>query len=108
MSLMSCLNKDLLCLCNKTMSLLHVDETLNLNPMLISILQVPALPGWVWLWAEAFRTVSTFVKAFQLVRPLKRKAADLKDMLRPADFPTVDVMIPCYNEPVKVRERPGG
>lgn len=56
-----------------------------------------------WAFAEMVRFFSTLFKAFQLLMPIKRAPINLDKLLERKDFPTVDIMIPCYNEPLEVR-----
>ena len=56
-----------------------------------------------WGFGEVVRLLATLFKAFQLLMPIKRAPIRLNTLLDPKDYPTVDVMIPCYNEPVEVR-----
>jgi len=52
------------------------------------------------LFAEAYTWVVLFLGYLQNARPLKRPRAELP--LDPASWPTVDVFIPTYNEPLSV------
>src|SRR5579862_5438648 len=52
------------------------------------------------LWAEMFAFSTLILGYFQTLRPLKRPPLPLEG--NPADWPTVDVLIPTYNEPLHV------
>lgn len=43
------------------------------------------------------------VRNFVYFKKRRRQEMKLKQILKESEFPTVDVYIPCYNEPVKVR-----
>ena len=52
------------------------------------------------LAAEFFAFSTLFLGYFQTLRPLKRRPLPLDDA--PANWPTVDVLIPTYNEPLHI------
>ena len=65
--------------------------------------QIDALDAFfvlLLLAAETYSFSILFLGCFQTVRPLKRHPIQLKD--DPSNWPTVDVFIPTYNEPLDV------
>jgi cellulose synthase (UDP-forming) len=54
----------------------------------------------ILLAAELYSFLILLLGYFQTIRPLSRKPAPLPD--NPAEWPTVDVFIPTYNEPLSV------
>lgn len=70
-----------------------------------------SLSSWMqlgWAFAEVVRFFSSLFKAFQLLMPIKRAPLNLDELLDRKDFPTVDIMVPCYNEPLPVRSQSRG
>jgi len=69
----------------------------------------PTLTTIPWAFAEVVRFFSSLFKAFQLLMPIKRAPLRLDDLLHDEqEYPTVDIMIPCYNEPLHVSSGPVG
>ncbi len=59
------------------------------------------------LIAEIYSYIGAVLFTFALWRPVQRSARSLDQMLPvlgPVDYPTVDVLITCYNEPVDIVE----
>jgi len=54
----------------------------------------------ILLFAEMYAFMTLYLGHFQTIRPLRRKPAPLPD--DPEEWPTVDVYVPTYNEPLYV------
>jgi len=54
----------------------------------------------ILLFAEMYAFMTLYLGHFQTIRPLRRMPAPLPD--EPDDWPTVDVYVPTYNEPLYV------
>jgi cellulose synthase (UDP-forming) len=89
------------CFCTARYAYYRYSETLwNFNTSWSQISALDAFFVLLLLAAETYSFVILFLGCFQTVRPLKRTPVQLKD--DPANWPTVDVFIPTYNEPLDI------